>query len=105
MRIVAILAAVIIAVFLTIFIANLGGYVDDIVKSQIDETIAGMVQGGWLRGVPAEEKAEIVNRTIEAWREAEGLNEPFLLRCFRWLRKGLLLDWGNAKSARPRSFD
>ena len=98
-RIVAILAAVIIAVFLTIFIANLGGYVDDIVRSRIDETIAGMVQGGWLRGVPAEEKAEIIDRTIEAWRAAEGLNEPFLVRCVRWLGKGLLLDWGNAKSA------
>ena len=98
-RIVAILAAVIIAVFLTIFIANLGGYVDDIVRSRIDETIAGMVQGGWLRGVPAEEKAEIIDRTIDAWRAAEGLNEPFLVRCFRWLGKGLLLDWGNAKSA------
>ena len=98
-RIAAILGAVIIAVFLTIFVANLGGYVDDIVRSRIDETVAGMVQGGWLRGVPAEEKAEIVERTIDAWRAAEGLNEPFLARCFRWLGKGLLLDWGNAKSA------
>jgi peptide/nickel transport system permease protein len=94
-RMAAILAAVIVAVFLTIFVANLGGYVDDIVRSQIDETIAGMVQGGWLRGVPAEEKAEIIERTIDAWRAAEGLNEPFLVRCFRWLGSSL---------ARPTCF-
>ena len=58
-RLVAILAAVVIAVFLTIFVANLGGYVDDIVRSQIDETIAARVQGGWLRDKPADVRFEI----------------------------------------------
>ena len=45
-RLASILAAVAVAVFLTIFIANLGGYVDDIVRSQIDEAVAARVQGG-----------------------------------------------------------
>ncbi|MFN2218139.1 MAG: ABC transporter permease subunit, partial [Anaerolineae bacterium] len=98
-RMAAILAAVVVAVFLTIFVANLGGYVDDIVRSQIDQTVAARVQGGWLRELPADERFEIVEQTIASWREAAGLNEPFLLRCLRWLRKGLLLDWGNARSA------
>jgi peptide/nickel transport system permease protein len=98
-RLAAIFAAVIVAVFLTIFVANLGGYVDDIVRSQIDQTIAARVQGGWLRGMPADEKFEIVEQTIASWRAAAGLNDPFLLRCLRWLRKGLLLDWGESKSA------
>jgi peptide/nickel transport system permease protein len=99
-RMAAILGAVIVAVYLTIFVANLGGFVDEIVKARIDETVAAMVQGGWMRDVPAEVRFEAVEQTIASWREAEGLNEPFLLRCFRWLGKGLLLDWGEAKSAR-----
>jgi peptide/nickel transport system permease protein len=98
-RMAAILVAVVVAVFLTIFVANLGGYVDDIVRSQIDQTVAARVQGGWLRELPADERFEIVEETIASWREAAGLNEPFLLRCLRWLGKGLLLDWGNARSA------
>lgn len=98
-RMAAILLAVIVAVFLTIFVANLGGYVDDIVRSQIDQAVAARVQGGWLRGMPADEKFQIVEQTIASWREAAGLNEPFLMRCLRWLGKGLLLDWGDARSA------
>jgi peptide/nickel transport system permease protein len=44
-RAIALPAAVAIAIYLTIVVANLGGYVDEIVNSQIDLAIAGMMQG------------------------------------------------------------
>jgi peptide/nickel transport system permease protein len=97
-RTAALAIAVAAAVYLTIVIANLGGYVDEIVKSRIDQTVAAMVQGGWLRGTPTEQKFEIVDQTIEEMRQAQGLYEPFVLRCLRWLGRGLTLDWGEAES-------
>jgi peptide/nickel transport system permease protein len=48
--------AVVLAVFLTIVIANLGGYVDEVIRAQIDFAIVGMVQGGWLRDTPEAER-------------------------------------------------
>jgi peptide/nickel transport system permease protein len=97
-RTAALAIAVAIAVYLTIVTANLGGYVDEVIKSRIDQTVAGMVLGGWLRGMPTDQKFEIVEQTIEEMRQAEGIYEPFVLRCLRWLGHGLVLDWGEAKS-------
>jgi peptide/nickel transport system permease protein len=97
-RLVTIALAVVLAVYLTILIANMGGFVDTIVRSRIDGAIAGRVMGGWLRDVPTDEKFQIIEQTIAAMEEAAGLNEPFMLRCFRWLGQGLTLDWGESTS-------
>ena len=91
---------VIVAVYLTILIANMGGYVDEIIRGRIDGVITGMVMGGWLSDVPTEEKFEIIDQTTEAMVEAAGLNEPFLSRTVRWLYTGLTLDWGESSFAR-----
>ncbi len=99
-RTAALLVAVTIAVYLTIVVANLGGYVDEIIKSRIDLQVAGAVLGGWLRDKPTEEKFEIIEQTIEEMRQAAGIYEPFVVRCLRWLRHGLTLDWGEAKGVR-----
>lgn len=93
---------VIVAVYLTIIIANYGGFVDEIIRSQIDLALLGRVQAGWLSDVPVEERAPIIEQAQEAMAEAAGLNDPFLLRTFRWLANGLTLDWG--ESARPRVY-
>ncbi len=103
-RVVALFFTVAVAVYLTIIIANMGGYVDEIIKGRIDQTLAGMVMGGWLQGEPTDVKFEIIEQTRQAMYEAEGLNEPFLVRTFRWLRQGLTLDWGEAKSVRSVVF-
>jgi peptide/nickel transport system permease protein len=97
-RLVTVALAVVLAVYLTILVANMGGFVDTIVRNQIDWTIAGRVQAGWLRGVSTEEKFRIIEETVAAMEEAAGLNEPFMLRCLRWLKRGLLLDWGESTS-------
>lgn len=92
-RLLTLAAAVVLAVFLTIIIANLGGYVDEVIRAQIDFAIVGMVQGGWLRDTPEAERMAIIEQTTQSMQEAAGLNEPFLLRTVRWLKQGLTLDW------------
>ncbi len=85
---------VVVAVYLTIFIANLGGYVDEIVRNNIAWAIAGMRLGGWLKDVPTEERNQIIEQTMWHMEEEAGLHEPFMARSVRWLWLGLTLDWG-----------
>ena len=99
-RMVVLFLTVVVAVWVTIFIANMGGYVDEIVRDRIDKAIMGMVMGGWLKDVPTEEKFERVDEVRVAMAEAAGLNEPFLLRTVRWLYDGMTLNWGESSSAR-----
>jgi peptide/nickel transport system permease protein len=88
-----------ISVFLTIIVANLGGYLDKVVSANIDEGIGAMLQGGWLKEVTDEaERFQIIEQTRTAMRESAGLNSPFLVRCFKWLWKGLTLNWGKSRS-------
>ena len=92
-RLLTLAGAVVLAVYLTIIIANLGGYVDEVIRARIDFAIVGMVQSGWLRDTPEAERAAMIEETTQAMQEAAGLNESFMLRTLRWLKQGLMLDW------------
>jgi len=94
-RIVKIAIMVVISVYLTILIANLGGFLDTVKKANIAEALGGMVQGGWMKEIEDEaERTQIFEQTRLAMEEAAGLNTPFLIRCFLWLKDGLTLNWG-----------
>ena len=96
------LLTVVVAVYAIILIVNFGGYIDEITKGRIDLALMGMLQGGWLRDETPEDRKAIVDETREAMREAEGLNEPFMLRSLHSLWAGLTLDWGKAN--RPQAY-
>jgi peptide/nickel transport system permease protein len=89
------------AVYLTILIANYGGYLDTIVGARIQESVGFMLMGGWLRELPSEERLAAADELVASMRDAAGLNEPFLLRTFRWLGDGLTLNWGKPDNWRP----
>ena len=92
---------VVVAVYGMILVANLGGYVDEVVKANIDFAIGQSLAGS--DETPAQ-RLETFERLAEAAYEAAGLNEPFVLRCFRWLGRGLTLDWGETRiDASPRA--
>lgn len=92
-RVAMLALTVVAAVFLIILIANRGGYVDLIRAAQIQQTVAFMVAGGWLNDVPPEERIAVVEETVAQMKDAAGLNQPFLLRSFRWLGDGLTFSW------------
>lgn len=90
---------VVVSVFLTIVVANLGGYLDVVVRSDIEEGISGMLRGGWLRDVTDNtQRLQMIDQVRQAMIENAGLNTPFLVRCLRMLWRGLTLDWGPPKA-------
>jgi peptide/nickel transport system permease protein len=96
-RLVTMCIMITISVFLTIIVANLGGYLDKVVSANIDESIGVMVWSGWLKEVTNQaERFEIIEQTRAAMQESAGLNSPFLVRCVKYLWRGLTLDWGKS---------
>jgi peptide/nickel transport system permease protein len=87
-----------IAVYLTILIANMGGYVDQIMKSQIRENI--MVALGGDRNyqllLPAEKEAYVANK-IRLQEERLGLDRPFVERSFGYLFNALRMELGRSQ--------
>ena len=47
---------VVITVYLTILVVNLGGYLDEIIKGEITFSVAMRAKGGWLADLPTEER-------------------------------------------------
>lgn len=96
---------VIVAVYLTILIANYGGYVDTIKASRIEEQVGFMLRGGWLSDLPPDERTAAAEETIATMQDAAGLNDPFLLRTALWLGDGLTLNWGEPRGSWVYGFD
>jgi peptide/nickel transport system permease protein len=96
-RLVSLVITVIIGVYLTILIANMGGKVDEIMQGEIRERITLTVTMN-----PANQNlsTEVRNRLIQAEIANEekrlGLNQPFVIRSMRYLRNALVLDLGRA---------
>ena len=89
---------VVIGVFLAILATNYGGYIDDIFREGVDYGMINLSQS--LQDLPTEQRFEILAQARLEMEEAAGLNQPFLLRCLRWLGYGLTLNWGEAGRTR-----
>jgi peptide/nickel transport system permease protein len=97
-RAVTLAITVVIAVYLSILIANMGGKVDDIRKAEIKEQIAAVTLGNTeLRKLPAEEIARIQQQMEQQEIERLGLNSPFILRSFSYLKDALTLNLGRSE--------
>ena len=91
---------VVAGLYLTILIANVGGYMDEMVRGQILNTVTGMLRGGWLADEVPEVRNQIVNETIAQMEVARGLDRPFLIRTFYTLINALRLDFGGGGTIR-----
>jgi peptide/nickel transport system permease protein len=97
LRGIGLFASVCISIFLIVFIANLGGYMDRIQKALINEEINGMLVGGWLKEIPFDQRKPIIEETRAAMEASYGLNRPFLERSWNWFLRGISFDWGKAR--------
>lgn len=94
----ALLLTVVVGVYLTIVVANMGGQVDKIRTAQIRETISGRVSSDpALRSLPASEINKLIEQQVELEVERFGLNRPFVLRSFTYLKDALTLSLGRAE--------
>jgi peptide/nickel transport system permease protein len=97
-RAVTLAITVVIAVYLSILIANMGGKVDDIRRAEIKEQVAAVTLGNTeLRKLPAEEIARIQQQMEQQEIERLGLNSPFILRSFSYLKDALTLNLGRSE--------
>lgn len=90
--------AVTIGIYLTILIANMGGYVDQILKGQIRESISLMVSmDPSLRHLTVVERSQMIEEMVAVEEQRLGLDQPFMLRSFRFLGRALSLNLGRAQ--------
>ena len=97
-RLVALLATVVVGVYLTVLIANMGGYVDELRRSSIRESVSLMVgMDPEVRRLPQAEREALLAGLIAIQEERLGLDRPFLLRSFAYLGNALTLNLGRSE--------
>ncbi|HKM43110.1 MAG TPA: ABC transporter permease [Limnochordia bacterium] len=91
------LVTVTIGVYLAILIANGGGYVDEMRKGQIRESVsiqmAGDAENAFLT---LQERRTLEESLVNTQIQQLGLDRPFAIRSFEYLWNGLTLDLGRA---------
>ena len=95
MRMVALFFTVLIGVYLTILVANMGGHVDEIRKGYIRESVA--IASGFdpeLKNMTVDERREHIEKLIALQEKRMGLDQPLLLRSFRFLWGAMTLNLG-----------
>ena len=103
-RLVMMLITVTIGVYLTVLIANMGGYVDTIRKSQIREQVGMMVANDpVLRKLSPEARNLRIEEMTRDLEHRYGLDKPFIIRSFLYLKQALTLDLGRAMSMTSNS--
>lgn len=94
-RVVVLFFTMVVAVYLTILIANMGGYVDTIVRSSIREDVTQAIIGNpATRQLKPEVRAKLIADKIALAEKRYGLDQPFLVRSFKFLTNSLVLNLG-----------
>lgn len=98
-RLLTLAITVVVAVFLTIIIANMGGYVDQIRRGEIREAVQIRVAADpAIRGLGESERREHIEDLIRLEEKRLGLDKPFVVRVVTYLRNALLLQLGRAQN-------
>lgn len=96
-RLVTLFITIVIGIYLTILIANMGGYVDNIQRGDIRETIGMRVAADpTSRSMTPEERTKRINDLVALEEKRLGLNRPFMVRSLNYLSNALTLDLGRA---------
>ena len=97
-RLISLFVTVVIGIFLTILIANMGGYVDTIRKAEIREGIMLRVNGSnLLDSLSQEDKLKQIDEMIRLEEKRLGLDQPFMIRTVNYMTDALTLNLGRAQ--------
>ncbi len=88
---------VVVAVWLIILIANLGGAMDKIIDSQIKEQVGLRLMDPYIQQLPEAERRRLYEEQVEILRREYGLDRPFIERAVRYLLNGITLNFGYAE--------
>lgn len=87
---------VVVAIWLIILVANMGGAMDKILESQIKEQVGVMLQNPDIQQLPEAERRKLYDQQVEILRRQYGLDRPFIERATRYLLNGVTLNFGFA---------
>lgn len=97
-RVLALFVTILVGVYLTIIIANMGGKVDELRELQIRSTISEAVRADpSYQEMSSEERSELIQEQVQMEIERRNLDEPFIWRSFDYLSQAIQLDLGRAE--------
>jgi len=97
LRVVMLFITIVVGIYITIIIANMGGYVDTIMRNDIRERVNQQVSAMTAsKPMSTENRAQLVNQMIALEEKRIGLDTPFVVRSFRYLGNALTLNLGRA---------
>ncbi|NIN68289.1 MAG: ABC transporter permease subunit, partial [Anaerolineae bacterium] len=87
----------VVAMYVVVLVANLGGKIDEILVAQIRfDTAIELGNRPDFQRLPPEEQNRLLNQTIQTRLAARGLDQPFVQRSFVYTRDALTLNLGRA---------
>src|ERR1044072_8225452 len=96
-RLLTLFVTVVIAIYLTIMIANMGGYVDRIMRGEIRDHITQSIGlNPAMQKMDPTARKKLIDETIAQEEKRVGLNVPIAIRNFRYLSNALTLQLGRA---------
>lgn len=103
-RILSLTVTVLIGLYLTIIIANMGGYVDTIRLAQIREDVnQRMASDPAARKLNEEQRTKLRDETIQNYVRRYGMDKPFIVRSFAFLKDAVTLNLGRAQNMNSNS--
>ena len=89
---------IVIAIYITILVANMGGYVDRIVIGEIQFNVANAIKNDpQYKNYPPDQIKKLIEERVQVEIKRLGLDKPFIFRSFRYLWNGITLDLGRAQ--------
>jgi len=96
-RLITLMVTLVIGVYLTILIANMGGYVDTIMRNQIRDNLSqSILANAAFRNLTPEARQKLLQEQIALEEQRIGLDKPFAVRSINYLRNALVLELGRA---------
>ncbi|MCS7139647.1 MAG: ABC transporter permease [Candidatus Nezhaarchaeota archaeon] len=91
----------VIATYITVLVANAGGFIDNIIKSQVQYSVStSLARDPIFARLPEDEKQRIIEERVQAILSSKGFDKPFIVRSFIYLVDALTLNLGRAITLR-----
>lgn len=96
-RLLTLFITMVIATYLTILIANMGGYVDQIMRNDIREHVTqSIISGAGSKNLDPDARKKLIDELIAQEEKRVDLDTPFVVRSFKYLSNALTLNLGRA---------
>ncbi|HTX79853.1 MAG TPA: ABC transporter permease [Longilinea sp.] len=98
-RAITLFITVVIAIYMTILIANMGGYVDQMMRGQVTEQInMAMAANPAYKSMSPDTRKQLAQQQIDLEIERLGLNKPLAVRTANYLINAITLNLGRAQN-------